>query len=674
MYFNSSLINSSQRHRQRFLYLSIFIIETYSLIRKFTIYLSLLPGLLLIDSLTLAQVKSFTVSKTSFTSSVGDDFSPVFYTNGIVFCSNAIGNAAVSIKSEDENLFNILFVEQKDSGSWKSPVLFSQELTTILNEGPATFTPDRNTIYFARNNTIEGKLKDINKPSNKLGIYRAELVNGIWKNIIAFPYNNPDYSLGTPALAPDGNRIYFASDMPDGFGGSDIYYSDLKNGDWSEPVNMGSGINTEFDEAYPFADALGRVFFSSNGHNSIGGKDIFYTLQKNGKWIAPIHLDGDINSPDDDFGIVTDANFEYGYFSSDRKKNTDIYSFRAVVPQFGSCKEQSGFEQCFKFFDERFSDSLQLEHEWDFGNGIKKHGISVEQCFTRPGKYTAVLTILNHIADSSYKIFDEYHFEVKPVTSPFIISEDASVVNSPLSFTAFEYTNDTVNTQYFWDFGKGYTNSSTKNQATFENAGAYTVKLGLQRGKNDEGIREKFCISKPILIFSDNQQLAAISNKKDEVDIKKANPKNQEVSTNTFGIVNYYIGKFEGLKYARLSSALDSIAKFRLDFDENNNPISGTLSILDYYIELMNNDPELRLEIAVHQNQKNSAKSNKEQTDQLAANINNYIARRVINNSRITCTGYGDSRPVSDGNGANARFNNKRIELIIIVNSAASGK
>jgi outer membrane protein OmpA-like peptidoglycan-associated protein len=634
--------------------------------KKSTQYLLILLGLVIQFNEALAQVKSFTVSKVAFTSSIGDDFSPVYYKNGLVYCSNSISSATMSIKSENENLFNILFVDQKDSGSWKSPVLFSEELTTILNEGPATFSPDGSTIYYARNNTIEGKLKDINKPSNRLGIYKAELIDGVWKNITPFPYNNPDYSLGTPALSPDGNRLYFASDMPGSFGGIDIYYCDLNDGQWAKPVNMGPEINTEADEAYPFADAAGRVFFSSNGHNSIGGKDIFYTLIKNAKWVAPIHLDAVINSPDDDFGLITDANFEHGYFSSNRKRNTDIYSFVAEIPQFGICSEQADSEQCFRFFDERFTDTLHLNHEWDFGNGIKKKGISVEQCFTKPGKYLAVLSIVHHIADSTYYIRDEYPFEIEPIFSPYILSENATVVNRQENFNAL--VTNTTGIKYYWNFGNGFSEQKSLANNTFNVPGDYGISLGIQQNKNALGIKVKSCISKTVKVFDDYQQLAAYLYKPKIEESSSTSIKLNRINP-AYSIQNYYVGKFEGPRYATMSSALDSLASLGLYFDENGNPLSGSLLILDYFIDILNNDPGIKLDIAVHQKTKGSAKTDKEQTDRIAENLKNYLFQRVINNTRVTCSGYGDTRTITDKGRSNGQSGEKRVEFILIRDS-----
>ncbi|MBN2487025.1 MAG: PD40 domain-containing protein [Bacteroidales bacterium] len=616
---------------------------------------------------TKAQLQVFSVKRTSFSSAVASDFSPVYYKNGLVFCSNALTASAVSIKSDEENLFNILFVSRKDSLTWKSPELFSNELFTILNEGPATFSPDGKMVFFARNNIVEGKFREINKPSNKYGIFSAELVDGAWSNISPFPHNNANYMLGTPSLSADGQRLYFASDMPGGYGGMDLYYCDLVNGEWLKPVNMGSSINTPNDEAYPFACPSGRLFFSSDGHNSMGGKDIFYTTIISGKWTVPVRLEGDINSTANDYGIVADINLDYGYFSSDRRKYADIYSFNASVPHFGPCEEPEPFEQCFKFFDERFTDTLHLEHEWYFGNGTVKKGISVEHCFSQPGNYIAVLTIKHFIADTSYSLAAEHHFDIGAGAYSGIIADNACVAKHSVEFMFPQENPLNKNYSCFWDFGQGFGPSGATNNFTFANVGTYTVKLGIEGTKDNSGRIFRKCFAKKIDVLGDYQQLA-VFNKNTSTETAPVFVSENLYSQNSYRILNYYIGRFEGSKYALLNSLLDSLALNSLDFDENNLPLSGTVAILDNYIEILNNNADINLAVAVHQNNRNSSKYSLEQTVQVAESVEKYMAQRVINNARLTFSGYGDIRPVVTKSIENARLLNKRVEFIFIKN------
>ena len=169
-----------------------------------------------------AQNQRFIVKTTPFSSRINDEFSPVFYKGGIVFCSNQSDNSIVSYDDKQNRLFKIFYAAKKDSTGWKLPKILAKEITTGFNDGPVTFNEKENIIYYSRNNTIENILRNISDTSNKLGIYSAELINGIWTNIKPFTYNNPLYSFCTPALTPDGERIYFSSDMPGGSGGMDF--------------------------------------------------------------------------------------------------------------------------------------------------------------------------------------------------------------------------------------------------------------------------------------------------------------------------------------------------------------------------------------------------------------------------------------------------------------------
>lgn len=215
---------------------------------------------LLIHNNLFAQNKSYSVTITAFSSLTNDEFSPVYYNNGMVFCSNLKNNSLITYQNELAKLFNIFFVSKKDSIKWGNVKLFANELTTIYNEGPVTFNEKCNIIYYCRNNEIKEQIKNNSDTANKLGIYSAEFIDGKWKNIRPFTHNNPLYSFLTPALAPDGKRLYFASDMPGGFGGTDLYYCDWNENDWDKPINLGTVINTPYNESFPFACKSGKLF------------------------------------------------------------------------------------------------------------------------------------------------------------------------------------------------------------------------------------------------------------------------------------------------------------------------------------------------------------------------------------------------------------------------------
>jgi hypothetical protein len=229
-----------------------------------------------------SQKESFVVKRAPFSSGINDEFSPVYYKDGIVYCSNQRDNSLIVFKGDESRLFNVFHVKARGKNSWSKPTTFSKELNSGVNIGPVTFNSAGNIMYFNRNNSAGKGLRNVSDTSNKLGIYCTEAVNGLWTGIKPFPYNDPLHSFCTPSLAPDGKRIYFSSDMPGGYGGMDLYYCDSLVRGWSRPVNLGPVINTQKNESFPFAGVFGKLYFASDGHNGFGGKDLYYSIEING--------------------------------------------------------------------------------------------------------------------------------------------------------------------------------------------------------------------------------------------------------------------------------------------------------------------------------------------------------------------------------------------------------
>ncbi|QJW91434.1 OmpA family protein [Spirosoma taeanense] len=207
---------------------------------------------------------------------------------------------------------------------------FSKTLNTRYHEGPATFSPDGSRIIFTRNNYNQGRAQQSAEGINKLKLYTAHQQNGAWSAVEELPFNSDEYSVGHPSLSRDEQLLYFSSDMPGGFGGTDLYVSRYQNGRWGRPVNLGALVNTKGNELFPFVDEAGNLYFSSDGRRGLGGLDIFFVSLANGATVqGPVeHLDAPINSPQDDFGFITDGGRRGGYFSSSRQNGNDnIYRF-----------------------------------------------------------------------------------------------------------------------------------------------------------------------------------------------------------------------------------------------------------------------------------------------------------------------------------------------------------
>ncbi|SHG82266.1 OmpA family protein [Flavobacterium defluvii] len=206
------------------------------------------------------------------------------------------------------------------------------EINKRFHESSPVFTKDRNTVYFTRNNFLDGKKgKDVNKIT-LLKIYKASLENGKWTNITALPFTSDNYSTGHPALSPDEKTMYFAADMPGTIGQSDIYKVSINSdGSFGTPQNLGKEINTEGKETFPYVTSENEIYFASDGHPGLGGLDVFVGHIETDGIISGIeNLGADVNSPKDDFAYIIDPVTRKGYFSSNKDGglgSDDIYKF-----------------------------------------------------------------------------------------------------------------------------------------------------------------------------------------------------------------------------------------------------------------------------------------------------------------------------------------------------------
>ena len=184
-------------------------------------------------------------------------------------------------------------------------------------------------MYFTRDNYNAGVIgKSTIDGIVKLKIYQQVKNNdGIWSAPTEFDYNGNDYSTGHPSLSADGKNLYFASDRPGGYGGTDIYVCTKINNNWSAPQNLGAEINTEGNEMFPYISNTNTLYFASNGKPGLGGLDIFSSTINNDKCSTPENMGYPINTDKDDFGLITNSNSADGYFTSNRKGSDDIYSF-----------------------------------------------------------------------------------------------------------------------------------------------------------------------------------------------------------------------------------------------------------------------------------------------------------------------------------------------------------
>ncbi|WP_298782167.1 LysM peptidoglycan-binding domain-containing protein [uncultured Polaribacter sp.] len=265
------------------------------------------------------------------------DFGVTEYNNTILFSSpKNLNTSKSSIETGTEDNFLDIFQVQINEISYKKPnkKLFSKRINKKYNESSISFSPNFKTIYFTRNNYNKGVLNVDKKGYNNLKIYRADLIDNNWGNIIELPFCSSEYSVGHPTVSKDGKRLYFASDMPGSLGFTDIYYVKINsNGTYGTPVNLGPTINTEGREMFPFISANNTLYFSSDGHFGIGALDVFSSEIINNEFQKPKNLKAPLNSKLDDFAFSINTETNKGYLSSNRKGglgNDDIYAIEKI--------------------------------------------------------------------------------------------------------------------------------------------------------------------------------------------------------------------------------------------------------------------------------------------------------------------------------------------------------
>lgn len=272
------------------------------------------------------------------------EFSPVFFKKNdyMMFASNR-RNTSVKNKTfawDNSYFIDMYTVSKQDTITFNETTQMSKDITSIYHDGPCCLSEDEKTIYITRTNYLNKKLQKSEKKVVNLKLFILKKDDKGQLGVAeSFPFNSDEYSIGHPAITKSGQRLYFVSDMPGGYGQTDIWYSDLVNNAWQKPINLGPAINTEGREMFPYIFDNGTMFFSSDGKIGLGGLDIFFAVPELDLYFEPQSLGYPINTHYDDFGFALNKDLKTGYFSSNReggKGNDDIYFFRSKEPIIGS--------------------------------------------------------------------------------------------------------------------------------------------------------------------------------------------------------------------------------------------------------------------------------------------------------------------------------------------------
>ncbi|NOY35950.1 MAG: PKD domain-containing protein [Chlorobi bacterium] len=465
--------------------------------KKFLVIFFILAGI----SGWVSSQSLYEIKRATFSTPVADDYAPVFFRNGLLFTSNRRSSALVTYEStEGIPTSNIYFVQRKDSMSWGVARLLDKSLATLFNEGPACFDSVHNILYFTRNLNTDRKNKT---QVNNYGIFTAQLQNNVWTNVKPFPFNNPAYKTGHPALTLSGDTLFFVSDQPGGKGKADIYITILEQGKWTEPENLGSEVNSDSSELFPFWHPSGRLYFASNRPGTMGGLDIYYTRNINGKWLNPMQLKAPFNSVADDFGFIADKTFTYGLLTSSREGRDNIFTFNSMIPVNPGCKAMEAPVNCFMFYEtqSRGIDTIPVIYQWDFGDGKQAFGHTSEHCYDNPGTYLARLNVTDTITGEVRHDVATYLVEVVKVEQAVIEAPDSCMAGEPVKISGGVEISGFIPAQYLWNFGDGEVMEGNPVEKTYYDPGIHRIQLSVISEPGDQKKIQQTCITKNIKVL-----------------------------------------------------------------------------------------------------------------------------------------------------------------------------
>lgn len=540
---------------------------------------------------------------------------------------------------------------------------FGGSINSKYHEGPAAFFKDGSKVIFTRNNFNNGKAKHSTDGINKLKLYMGDAAKDGWKNIKELPFNSNEYSTGHPALSADEKLLFFASDMPGGFGGTDIYVSRLDGENWSAPINLGKSVNSKGNEMFPFVDDKANLYFSSDGHAGLGDLDIFFT-QMDGTTSKGrmINLGAPINSSKDDFGIVTDALRKAGYFSSNRKRggaDDDIYKFDR------ECELKEGCDLIIAVYDAETKmplDNTKIVYEDKDGNikekmsdadgSVKLEGLDpdVEFAFraTRDGYSANTVSFSTKDCDNEASRLEIPLSRPKPAVDSTALAKNGS------------------------NNGSNPNGSNPNSQNGYAGENTTQGQQGTSNGKNGSVLTGNTCTIRGRVMTQGTKQAidGVLVTLRSECD-----GSTQTAYTDATG--NYQFIVMEGCDYTvegskdNLGSKGKRVRKLNckkggvtanifmfgsgdivqvdnIYFDYGKcNLRSDARSELDKLVSMMRKYPKMRIELRAHTDSRSESDFNQKISDGRAKASAGYLFKRGISRSRVDFAGYGETMPVN---------------------------
>ena len=438
---------------------------------------------------------NYLIEPLSLNSNFNNEIFAISYEDGIVYCSDRRTHVLINrVDSTNHPLFHLFYVSKRDSNKWGIPHLLSKSIPINTHKWSCSISANGQEIYFTINDETGQRIFLANKSGDN------------WTNIRPFVHNRPNYTTTHPSVSPNGKRLFFASDMPGGFGGFDIYVCDWTPRGWGTPQNLGSQVNTTENELYPFIQGNGELFFSSTAHGSMGGMDIFSVREVNGVWGLPLRMEEPVNSIADDISYTADdADGTNGYVASNRDGKTfGLFSFKSLFPAFPDCQEQEENDYTYEFEDVlavSLGDTATLKYMWDLGDGTIKYGEFVEHTYASTGVYEYSLSLIDSLTNEINTHIANYVLEVLDIEQPYIMVSDTLDAGTSAIFDASKtYLPDLDIEEYYWMFGDGTRKKGIHAEHIYALPGVYKVQLGVIGRSKDTGEKVKICTFRKITV------------------------------------------------------------------------------------------------------------------------------------------------------------------------------
>jgi len=574
-----------------------------------------------------------------------NDFTAVKFQDAIVFASSRNKPQWINKKHgwTSDSYLKLYTTQNSGGGVHLKPKIFMGDLSSKYNDGPICFSKDYNTVYFTRNNSNKKFISS--ERTYKLKIFEAGLNQNGFDRARELPFNSNNFNCAHPSLSNDGTLLFFASDMEGGFGGMDIYYTKKEGDVWGTPVNLGATVNTAGTEVFPFIAANGLLYFSSNGHDGIGGLDIYEAKFRDDKAGIAYNMGEPVNSINDDFGVFLAEDNKTGYLSSNRKNggmDDDIYNFQILSEV------------------KRGKEILIITKDKDNGDIIANTKIAINNDTIITNEKGEITTTIEE--DVNYKLVVDKvdYFKVEDSVSTKTSIEDAFTKElklekdpklSLLAFITDAKTNLALD-------GVKITINELPSKLEFDK---YTTEATGEYRKPIKGKK----IGDKLRYFISLEKDGYLTKTTTFVYEIKAPG---EIKVNES--LNLSLGKVTvGMDLAKIIG----IKPIYFDLGKSFIPKDASIE-LDKIVKVMNEYPNMSIELGSHTDCRGSAPANVKLSGARAKSSADYIIKKGINKTRIVRKGYGETKLLTgcicEGNvkptcSEDEHTKNRRTEFVI---------